>query len=263
MGKVFDRVKVATATTGTGTVTLGAADPNFLTFAGAGVGDGDVVSYVIEDGLNFEIGTGTYTAAGTTLSRTLISSSTGALLNLSGSAKVFIAPNKQDWDSIIGFGTTWQVTANGTGASQNITIPSGYAVGTVQVFVNGVRQRPTTDYTIAGTTLTITAPNGSCVIAERMSGGPSPLYSQVEKDLGLVMRSGSFTIAGSGMIPGKPVYIKQAAGPYTGKGTLEDEAEMDQVNIVAKVTDAATITAWWQSPCAVSGNFKFDYLVGG
>lgn len=91
MAKVFvNMAKMATATTGTGTITLGAASAGYQSFAAAGLVDGDEIRYRLSDGAAWEIGTGIYTATGTTMSRALESSSTGSLLVLSGSATAMV-----------------------------------------------------------------------------------------------------------------------------------------------------------------------------
>jgi len=98
MAVLKNRAKMSTSTTGTGTITLGSAESGYQTFADAGVANADVVRYVIEDtGGAFEIGTGTYTSSGTTLTRTVSeSSNSDAAINLSGSATVFIGATAED-----------------------------------------------------------------------------------------------------------------------------------------------------------------------
>ena len=91
-----NRIRVSTSTTGTGSITLGSAETGFQTFAAGGISDGDEVRFVITEGSAFEISKGTYTHSGTVLSRTLLESTTGALLNLQGNAKVFVTAAAED-----------------------------------------------------------------------------------------------------------------------------------------------------------------------
>ena len=90
---VKDRVKVTTTTTGTGTLTLGAAATGFQSFSV--IGDANTTYYTITDTItgDWEVGIGTYTASGTTLSRdtVLSSSNSGSLVSFSaGSKDVFV-----------------------------------------------------------------------------------------------------------------------------------------------------------------------------
>ena len=99
--KKFDLAKMSTATTGSGTITLGSAITGWLTFAQAGVANGDWVRYAIEDGNNREVGYGQYTASGTTLTRNpTTSTNSNAAINLSGAAKVFIIGGADDYPDL-------------------------------------------------------------------------------------------------------------------------------------------------------------------
>jgi hypothetical protein len=88
---VKDRVKETTTTTSTGTYTLAGAVTGFQSFAV--VGDGNATYYTVTDGTNWEVGVGTYTSSGTTLSRDTIlaSSNSGSAVNWgAGSKDVFL-----------------------------------------------------------------------------------------------------------------------------------------------------------------------------
>jgi hypothetical protein len=83
-----DRVQVVTTTTGTGTLALGMATEGHRTF-GETVGNGASVTYLLQSGGDWEIGTGTVTTGSPdTLTRVLSSSSTGNLLNLTAGTHI-------------------------------------------------------------------------------------------------------------------------------------------------------------------------------
>jgi hypothetical protein len=69
--EIHDRVKETTTTTGTGTYTLAGAVTGFETFT-ANLDNSDTTYYCCTDNTDFEIGIGTYTSSGTTLSRDTI-----------------------------------------------------------------------------------------------------------------------------------------------------------------------------------------------
>jgi hypothetical protein len=71
-----DRVLETTTSTGSGTITLAGAKPGYQSFAAIGDGNQTYYTIAVTGGTEWEVGVGTYTSSGTTLSRdTVLSSS--------------------------------------------------------------------------------------------------------------------------------------------------------------------------------------------
>jgi hypothetical protein len=87
---LYDLVRQTVSSTGTGAATLSSPVASYLTFSAAGVPNNSLITYGILDGASREVGYGVYNSAFGTVTRNLISSTTGSLLNLSGSAQIFI-----------------------------------------------------------------------------------------------------------------------------------------------------------------------------
>lgn len=131
-----DRVLETTTTTGSGTITLAGAKQGYQSFAV--VGDGNQTYYTIASTTEWEVGIGTYTSSGTTLSRdtVLSSSNSGNKVTLSAGTKdVFVTyPSEK---SVVGnvflnettFSIPYLVETGKNGLSVGpITITSGNSV---------------------------------------------------------------------------------------------------------------------------------------
>jgi hypothetical protein len=165
MATAFDRVGMSTATIGTGALTLGAALGNvvpnlasFMSFAAAGVANGQQVAYLILDtNNNWEVGVGVYTSSGTTLTRSpLWSSNSNNAISLSGSAQVYITEIAEDINQaghggfrnkfrnanfdVAQRGASGSVSAGATAYTLDgwQAAPTGAAVSWLQGYFNGI-----------------------------------------------------------------------------------------------------------------------------
>ena len=156
---VKDRVKESSTTTGTGTLTLAGAATDFQSFAA--IGDGNTTFYTITlpEGDEWEVGIGTYTASGTTLSRdtVLASSNSGSLVNFSAGDKVVFCTYPAG--RALYTDDNGDTTAKHIRSSQGIfltaqTITEDY---TLDANYNGMTAGPVT----VDTGVTVTVPSGS------------------------------------------------------------------------------------------------------
>jgi hypothetical protein len=132
---IKDRVKETTTTIGTGTLTLAGAANGYQSFAA--IGNGNTTYYTIVGGSQWEVGIGTYTSSGTTLSRdTVLSSSTGSKINLAAGTKDVFVTYPSERAITGGGGGIGALVVNATTATENYTVDTGtnaQSVGPVTV----------------------------------------------------------------------------------------------------------------------------------
>lgn len=122
-----DRVKETTTTTGTGTITLAGAVSGYQSFSV--IGNANTTYYTIVDASTgaWEVGLGTYTSAGTTLSRDTVleSSNSGSLVNFgAGTKDVFVT---YPAERAVVSGTTDYLSLPAPSTSGNVLTSNGSA----------------------------------------------------------------------------------------------------------------------------------------
>lgn len=124
---IKDRVKETSTTTGTGTFTLAGAATGFQSFAA--IGDGNTTFYTIAlvGGSEWEVGIGTYTSSGTTLSRDTIlsSSNSGNAVNFSAGTKDVFVTYPSERALTGGGGGIGALVVNATTVTDNYTVATG------------------------------------------------------------------------------------------------------------------------------------------
>lgn len=170
-----DRVKETSTTAGTGTLTLAGAVAGYQSFSV--VGDGNTTYYAIVDGTanTWEIGIGTYTSSGTTLSRdTILESSSGgsAVSFASNSKDVFVTyPAERavatDATQTLSGKTITDLVFDGNYTEEVFTISDGASVdlnpanGTIQLWTLGASRSPTASSFASGQSMTLMIDDGS------------------------------------------------------------------------------------------------------
>lgn len=132
---VKDRVKETSTTSGTGTLTLAGAATGYRSFADIGNGNSTYYTIVDNTANTWEVGIGTYTSSGTTLSRdTVISNSSGttAKINFAANSKdVFVtypaskAAYVDSNNGVVAGNGSAAIFMNSKTVDVNTTIPSG------------------------------------------------------------------------------------------------------------------------------------------
>ena len=125
-----------------------------------------------------------------------------------------------------------------------IVVP-GAAVTAIEDKGTPVSSRSTINF--EGDGVVVSDSDGKTIVT--IAGGSGASATTVEKDLGSTAKtSGKFTITDAAISATSKVLCWQAPGPYTGKGTLADEAAMQPVSVVSVTPATGTAVVEWETP---------------
>jgi hypothetical protein len=179
---VKDRVQETSTTTGTGTITLAGAVSGFQSFSA--IGNGNTTYYSITDGTNWEVGVGTYTSSGTTLSRDTVleSSNSDNLVNFGAGSKFVFCTYPADKsvyadasNKVSGYAienSTIGATTATTGKFTSVTTPSVTAT-TTDLTLSAISTGAVLASTANGTAFSITDSGATATAFVQVASGGS------------------------------------------------------------------------------------------
>jgi hypothetical protein len=253
---VKDRVKQFSVTSGTGTLTLGATPNGFQSFSA--IGDGNTTYYAIVNGStgDWEVGIGTYTATGDTLSRdsVLASSNSGNLVNFNSDSKeVFVvySAEKAVFTDVIQ--TLTNKTINGSDNTiTNVSLTTG-VTGTLPIANGGTGQ------TTAGAAINALLPSQTSQSGRYLTtDGTNPSWAAVPAP-----NNGTLTMNVSGTgLSGSATFTADQAGASTFTVTSNATSANTANTIVARDASgnfsAGTITAALSGNASTATNLSTD-----
>ena len=276
---VKDRVQETTTTTGTGTLTLAGAVSGFQSFSV--IGNGNTTYYSITGGAEWEIGIGTYTASGTTLSRDTVleSSNSGSLVNFSAGSKTVFCTYPAERSMYVDGTTitpattaTLPITSGGTGSStatfsgENITSLNASAIssGTLGVARGGTgaatldannvilgNGTSAVQFVAPGTASNVLTSNGTTWVSQAAGGGGGSWTPVL---------SGSFTGSPTNITSfptGEGIYLLAVLCGFTSNGS--DQVWSIRVSFDGGSTFISTAGSYWDSSAGATGN-AFPWL---
>lgn len=251
-----DRVKETTTSTGTTAITLAGAATGYQTFLLA-VGNANTTYYTIADqtGANWEVGIGTYTTIGNTLSRdtVLASSNAGALV-------VFLTGTKDVFVTYPAERALYTGGPLGTPASGTLTNATGYTYANLTGTVPTWNQNTTG--TAANLSGTPTLPSGTTLVAPVL-GTPASgtltncIFPTLNQNTTGTAAGLSVTLAiGSGgtgatTLAGANLPVTNVANTFTGTQTFSGTS----TTLAAILTNAAETTT--VSATAATGTIAY------
>jgi len=268
-----DRVKETSTTAGTGTLTLAGAAAGFQSFAA--IGNGNTTYYAIVDSTagTWEVGIGTYTSSGTTLSRTTVLSSSngGSLVGFAANSKdVFCTyPSEKsvylDSADVVTQQTFGAITATSaaltTGTittaptNDNDIVNKAYA----DSIATGINFHPSCNYATTADLGTVTYNNGASGVGATLTkittfatlsiDGANPTVGQriLVKNQTSGAQNGIYTVTSVGS--GVAGWVLTRATDYDTSGTGTNE--IDQGDFVLILSGTANANTSWVQQTAL------------